>query len=273
MAAIENDARDRYAAQRLHQRRRDRTHPLRALHQVVEPLDDRLGAALLIGLHAIGLDVTRALKHLIEQRGQAADLDLGIGRDAAHAPPEPRQRPHDERKRRDRDQRQHPVLIEHQRDQADRRHRFLAEPGENCGRRIAQHAGVVDEARDQRAGRVGVKEGEVGAHHPREQRVLDVGDDALAHRHHQHRLTVAGDAFQECQRDHPGGNEIEQCQIVPDEHLVEHWLHQPGIARRRRRDDGHAGERGDETQPVTRHVVAHQPPQQRHGRMLNRTQG
>ena len=154
--------------------------------------------------------MARALERLVEQRRQLADLDLGVGRDAAHAPAEPRERPQRERKRHEGDQRQHPILIKHEGDEADRGHRFLAQPGQDGGRGAAQHVGVVGEARDQRAGRVGMEKGEIGAHQPGEQRELDIGDDALADRRHQHRLAVAGEALGEGQRDDRRRDDIEQ---------------------------------------------------------------
>ncbi len=64
MAAIEDHQRDRHAAERLHHRRGPRARAIGAIDQPEDALEEARGAALLVLLHAIGLDVTRTLKGL-----------------------------------------------------------------------------------------------------------------------------------------------------------------------------------------------------------------
>ncbi len=199
---IEDHQGDGDAAQRLHQRRGDRADALRPLDQSVEALDEALRALRLIGLHAIGLDVPRALEGLVEQGGELAKLALGVGGDAPHAPSDADHRADGDGEDDEGDQRQQPILIEHQRDEESRRHRLLADAGKHGRGGAAQHGGVVREARDQAAGGIGVEIGEVGPHQPGEQGELDIGDNALADRGHQHRLPVAGKPLDQRQRHH-----------------------------------------------------------------------
>ncbi len=140
VAAVEDHDRDRRAAERLHHRRGARSRPVGAVDQRKEALDQPGGAALLVILHAVGLDVARALEGLAQQRRQLADFDLGVGRDPAHAPADVDDRPDRQRKSEERNQRQDPVLVEHQRDQKHDRHRVLADAAKNVGGGAAQQA-------------------------------------------------------------------------------------------------------------------------------------
>src|SRR3546814_1886820 len=72
-----------------------------------------------------------------------------------------------------------------------------------CSSDRAQQGHVVDEVRDQRAGRAVVEESEVGADQLVEELLLDLGDHAVPDMAHQHRLAVGGTPTQ--REDRAGG--------------------------------------------------------------------
>ena len=129
MTAVEDHDRDRRAAERLHHRRGARARPGGAVDQREEALDQPGGAALLIILHAVGLDVAGALEGLAQQGRELADLGLGIGGDPAHAPADRDDRADRQRKDEERDEGEKPILVEHHADQEDDGHRVLADAG------------------------------------------------------------------------------------------------------------------------------------------------
>ena len=261
VAAIENDQRHRDTAQRFHQRRGDGAGARSTLQQPGEIVDHPARAVGLIGFHAIGLDVARALEALIEQRHQQTDLGLRVGRDAPHPLAELDDRAEGQRERYRGDQRQRPVLVEHQRDQESGGERFLADIGEQVGGGAAQHRGVHGEARHQRAGRIGVEEGDVGAHQPREERRLNIGDYTEADLRHQHRLAVIGDALEEGEGHDRRRNDQQQPLVMRDENPIEHRLHQPGISGGGGRHHAHAGEREPQCGQMGAQEDTEQPPQ------------
>ncbi len=150
---------------------------------------------LLVGLHAIRLDQARALEGLAQQCRQLAHLGLRIGRNPAHSAADPDDRVDRHREDEERDQRQQPVLVEHDPDQENDGQRILADAAEDIRRGAAQQRGVAGEPRDQGTARMGMEIGEVGAHQPGEQRDLHIGDHALADAVHQHRLAVIGETL------------------------------------------------------------------------------
>ena len=197
VTAVENDDRNRRPAERLHKRRGARARPRAAIDKRKEALDEPRGAALLIRLHAIGLDVAGALKGLAQQSRELADLGLGVGGDPANAPPDRDNRTDRQREDKERSESEKPILVEHHADQEDDGHCVLADTRQHIRRGIAQERRIAGEARNQAAARMGVKEGEIGPHQPREQCDLNIGDDALADPGHQHGLAVIGEPLDE----------------------------------------------------------------------------
>ncbi len=257
-AAVEDDHGDGDAAQVLHDRRRQRAHAQRLVEQAIELLDRAAGAADLVVLHAVGLDVARALHRFVEQRRQPPDLRLRARRDAAHAPADLRDRKKRDREQHHRGEREAPFLIEHHGDEEDDREALLDHAGERGRDRRAQEAGVVGEPRDERARGGLVVEGEIGADEVREHAVLHVGDDALADAVHQHGLAVARHALGEEDRDDDERQDHEHRAVLVGEDLVEHRLHQVGVGGGRRGDDGHARDGEPEAGDVGANLFAHE---------------
>ena len=134
MAAIEDHDGDGGAAQAFHHRRGARPSPRGAVDQHEQAIEEAGGTPLLIGLHAVGLDQPRALEGLAQQGRELADLGLGIGRDPAHSPADADDRANRQRKDEERDQRQEPVLVEHDADQEHDGQRVLAHGAQHIGR-------------------------------------------------------------------------------------------------------------------------------------------
>ena len=201
-------------------------------------------------------------------RREPAHLHLGARRDLAHAPADDDHRQYREREDDGRHRRQPPVLIEHHRHQPDHRQRLLGDAGERGRHSRAQQVHVDREARDQRARRGVVEERQVGGHEMGVEPLLHVGDDALADDVHQHRLAIVGGALGGEHRHHHERYDHEHVAVGVGEHLVEHRLHHPRGAGRRRGDDRHAGEREKQAAEVGAHLLAHQALDQHAGRQV-----
>ena len=108
------------------------------------------------------------------------------------------QREHEER-----DEGEEPVLVEHHRDEEGDRDRVPAHPAEDIRGSAAQQNCIASKARYQGAGRMGVEIGEIGAHQPREERLLHVGNYPLADPGHQYRTAVVAEPFDHGENEGP----------------------------------------------------------------------
>ena len=207
-------------------------------------------------LPVVGLDVARALKRLVEPGGEKAQLVERGRRDLAHALADLRDRIDRDGKDDAGDQRELPVLFEHDADQKQQGQRILDHAGERVRDGVAHHVDVVGEPRDEPAGRRVLEEREVEAKDVGEDPALQIGDDALANEGHQHRLPVGGGAPDQRYPDDRDRDHDEQRAVLLQEDLVQHRLHEIG-----ERCDGAGGKdhaEPGEQQPaqVGAHVLA-----------------
>ncbi len=225
---VEDDDRNRRAAEGLHHWRRPRSRPGAMVDQRKQAFDQACGASLLVLLHAVGLDMAGALKGLAQQSGQLPDLGLRVGGNPANAPADPDDRMDRQWKYKERYQSEKPILVEHNADEEDDGNRILADPAEDIRRGTTQERRVASEARYQGARRMGVEIGEIGAHQPGKEGDLHIGDDALADPRHQHRLAVIGKALDQRESEGAAGDQQQQRTLARDKDAIEHRLHQPG---------------------------------------------
>ena len=160
------------------------------------------------------------------------------------------------------DQRQPPVLVEGDADQADQGHCILAERNPGVGY-CPPHLVDVDQKAGDQSARVGIlKEFHIHARQLVEQTVLIVGDDAEPHISHQRRLSVVGQTFDDEHGEHCQAHGHQHGFVAIDEDIVDHRFHQPSAGRRRRRHQRHAGKCSEEPARVAAHAFAEQPAEQ-----------
>ena len=268
VAAVDDHGDDGHAAQGFHDRVRGQARPGGLVDQPENGVHHTGGPARLVRLHAIGLNVARPLEALVEQGGEAAHLDLGAGRDPSHALADLDHRHDGGGEDEKRHQRQGPVLVEHHPDQKGEREAVLADAGERGGYRAAQQVDVIDKARDQTAGRGVMEEGQIGAHQMGKHADLEVGEDALADIVHDDRLAVSGEPLDHEDGEHEDRHPIERILVLPDEHVVQHRLHEPGQRGDRRAGQHHEYQRNGDAAEMGTDVVAQQTAHQREGRVI-----
>ena len=149
-----------------------------------DALDQAVRALRLEGLAVVGLDVARALEGLVEPGGKEAELVERRRRDLAHPLADPRDRIDRDGEDDAGDQRELPVLLEHDADEEQQGQRILDHAGERVRDGVAHHVDVVGKPRDEPAGRGVLEEGEVEAEDVSEDPALQIGDDALADEGH-----------------------------------------------------------------------------------------
>lgn len=218
--------------------------------------------------HAVGPHQPGPLNAFIQHGGELAHVNLGVVGNLAHAPSQPRHRQDRDRKDEKRQDRQQPVLIEHDPDQEQHGQQFLDHAGERVGCRPAQQVDVVGKAGDQPPGGVGLEKGDVGAHQVGEHRLLHVGDNLQPHPAHRHLLGIGGKAIDDGQNQHRAGDQQQHLFIAVDEHVVEYRLHQPRIGGGRPGGNDHAQHRERDSAPVTADMIANQPMDQMAGCQL-----
>ncbi|PPR17782.1 MAG: hypothetical protein CFH37_00896, partial [Alphaproteobacteria bacterium MarineAlpha9_Bin7] len=193
VAAVNNDDADGHTTQGFHDRAGPGPGPRGFEVQLENSLHDAADPAFFIAFHPVGLDHADSLEGLFQKRCEQAHFFLGVGRDLAHAPPQPQHRKRRHGKHENRNHRQLPILEEHHGNQSHKRQQILAEPGQHIGHRDAHLIDIDGETRNQLAGRIVVEKTDVHPCQVREQAVLVVGDDAKPNETHQHRLTVTGE--------------------------------------------------------------------------------
>ena len=260
VTAVQNDDGDRCPTEGLHHRRGPRARPRAAIDQREKALDQPGGAALLVPFHTIRFDVPGALEGLTQQGGELADLGLGIGGHPANAPADRDDRADRQWEDEKRNEGEKPVLIEHHADQENDRHRVLADARQNIRRGVAQQRRVAGETGYQGAARMSVKIGEIGAHQPRKERDLHIGDDALADPGHQHGLAVIGDPLDEGKGERAAGDQQQQRPLARDKDAVEHRLHQPSAPGGAAGRQPHQQKRKQDAPHVRTHEIARQAP-------------
>ena len=102
-------------------------------------LDAIIGPRERLVLQPVGLHDPAPVQHLGKRRRELAGLDHALDGGLLRRATERARHPGDDRKRKHRDQRQTPVLIEHDRAQKQKRQAFLGDPGN------APHDGVAQQ--------------------------------------------------------------------------------------------------------------------------------
>ena len=260
--AVEDHRPDRDPAQHLDERRRQRPGPHHPEHLAESVGDDVMGAAGLVRLHPVSLDVPHIVHRLVEQRAETAGRDLGSGRGFAHAPAEIANRDDGDGEDGATDDGQTPILIEQEPDQKDQGDAVLGHAGERATEHLVQVLDVVQEVGDQLARGQAVEVGEVRAHQVGEQVALQSGDDALTDRAHQIGLSEGRDRLDQRDRDDRQRDHHQHVLVAAEEYLVENRLKNPGVERRAASRDHHEQGRQRHPRQMPAHILANQASEQ-----------
>jgi hypothetical protein len=196
-AAVPDQPDDREPAKELHQRRQH-GHGARDLQvRAVEPLRRRGKTSLLVPLGAKGLDDPMSRERFAGDVRQPLELFLTPARRSPHALPQPDERVNHNRRARDAQERQPPVVVEQQRRIADERQALANQVPDRFRDRMLNLVDVVRDARHQlTAGAAAEESGGLVEDVP-EQLVADVAHDLLTDVGHEVGRTVRGESFEE----------------------------------------------------------------------------
>ena len=165
----------------------------------------------------------------------------------------------------ERNQRQQPVLVEHDADQEYQGQGVASERREGIGYCAAHLFDIADEARDQLAARTSVQVSEIRQQQVVEHLFLQIRYDPLPDPVHGHGLTVGREPARDEDRHHQRCRQKQDCRFVRGEHVVENGFHQDGERGRRRGDNGHQRQRQEERTALGAYVIAQEASQQNAG--------
>ena len=239
---IAENAGDREARKGLRHRRGALGQAGDPVRAVLRTLDDRLDLALQLLLHGEGLDDRDALDRLLHgAENMAVDLDRfarRVAQAARHVAKADQQRRRDQED----DDRQHPVLAEHDADQRDQREEIARDRGDRHVQNVADARNVLADLGGD-AGGAGIGEvADAERHQVGVEAALIAGDDVVADLRQSDSLPVGGKAAHDEGDEDGGADDKHHVGALVGKRLVDDGFHDPGGERRRRCDQREAGD-------------------------------
>ena len=238
-AAIENNARDREAAQRIDKRHGAGLHGGHAVGEVLDGGDSvsHAGAHRLLEPERLDdADAVDCLLHGADNAGHGAHL---AGEQLAHLAQQAGDRRKHQRHADERDKGEDDILREHDDEQAHNGEQIAPERGGDEVEGAGGGIGIIGDAGDE-IGRFGALEKrhilrQDGLENP----LLGAGDNVVADAGEQHLLPVSGEALGGIEHEHRAADEHHGGGIALEKHLVDEILHEPGAECCGRGGDGH----------------------------------